>query len=128
MKEFRVTLTHRSGELARVTQLFANEGINLRSVAGVSDGHKALICLVAEDVARARAALEGARVQFVEAEVLTELIEDDPGEVAALAGRLADAGVNINSLYILARDTPLVEVGFTVDDAKKAKHVLQGAS
>jgi hypothetical protein len=125
MKEFRVTLTHRAGELARVAQLFANEGINLRSVAGLSDGHKAQICFVAEDVARARAALEAARIQFVEAELLSELIEDNPGEVAALCGRLADAGVNVSSLYILARDAPLVEIGFTVDDAKKAKHALQ---
>jgi hypothetical protein len=44
--------------------------------------------------------------------------------VAHLCRRLAEANVSINSLYILARDNPLVEIGMTVDDPKKAKKAL----
>ena len=71
-----------------------------------------------------REALTESRMQFEETEVLSELMEDEPGEVANLTAKLANAGVNIESLYVLARDTPLVELGFTVDDAKRAKKVL----
>jgi len=55
---------------------------------------------------------------------LSELMEDGPGAVANLCRRLSAVNVNINSMYILARDNPLVEIGLTVDDPKKAKKAL----
>ncbi len=124
MKEFRVTVGQRAGELARLAQVLAEHKIDLRSVAGISEGKRAHICLVATDVAAMRAALEGARMPFEESEMLSELLEDEPGSIAGLTARLSEAGINIRSFYILARDHPLVELGFTVDDPKKAKKVL----
>lgn len=126
MKEFRVTLTQRAGELARLTSVLAEHHINLKSVAAVSDGHKALACLVADDPATMRAALEAARMPFVEEELLSELCENEIGQIADLTSKLANTGVNLHSLYILAREGPLVEIGFTVDDPKKAKKALAG--
>ncbi len=125
MKEFRVTLTHRAGELARLCQLMANHEIDLRSVAGIADAQKATICLVAEDVAAMRSLLNDARMSYEEEEVISELVEDTPGQMAEFTSKLADAGVNIHSLYILARDNPLVEIGLTVDNPKKAKKILE---
>lgn len=124
MKEFRVTLSHRAGELARLSQILADEHVDLRSVAGFSEGNKAHICLVATDVAKMRSVLEASRMPFEESEMLSELVEDEVGQIAAVTGKLAKAGVNIQSFYILARDNPLVELGFTVDDPKKAKKAL----
>ena len=124
MKEFRVTLSQRAGELARLAQLLADTSIDLRSVAAISEGNKAHICLVVTDVAATRSVLEEARMQFEESEVLSELLEDDVGQIANFATKLGNAGLNMKSFYILARDTPLVEIGFTVDDPKKAKKAL----
>ena len=125
MKEFRVTLTHKAGELARLASLMAEAGVNLKSMAGVAEGNKAFLCLVGDDVAALRTALESARIPFQEHELLSELLENEPGQIADLCNRMAAAGVNIDSLYILGRDEPLIEVGFTVDDAKKAKKALE---
>ena len=124
MKEFRVTLTHHSGELARLTHVLAEHRLDLRSVAGFADSNKAHICLVAEDVAAMRETLTAHHVRFTERELLSELVEDEIGAVADLTAKLAQAGIDIQSLYILARDTPLVEIGLTVDNPKKAKKVL----
>jgi hypothetical protein len=124
MKEFRVTITHRAGELARLTEALANHGVNLKSIAAVSDGHKAIVCLVADDVNKMRAALEANRMPFEEEELFSELLENEAGQVAELTFKLAAAGLNVRSLYILTRDNPLVEIGFTVDDPKKAKIAL----
>ena len=56
--------------------------------------------------------------------MLSELLEDDIGQIAILTTKLGNAGLNMKSFYILARDNPLVEIGFTVDDPKKAKKAL----
>ena len=124
VREFRVTLHQKSGELARLCELISRRGLNLKSVAGIAEGGKAIICVVCEDVAGLRTTLQESRIQFEEAEVLTHLMEDRAGELSALASKLAQGGVNLSSLYILARESPLIEVGFTVDDPKKAKRAL----
>ncbi len=124
MREFRVTLTHRAGELARLTQLIADAGVDLKSVVGIAENHKAHVCLVTTAVAELKQALSDARIPFTEEEVLSDIVENQPGEVAALTSKLAEAGVNLHSLYILAREGPMVELGFTVDDPKKAKKAL----
>ncbi|HET6203998.1 MAG TPA: hypothetical protein VFI25_14500 [Planctomycetota bacterium] len=124
MREFRVSLPNRPGELARLAEIFSAKEINLKSVAVVAEGNRAIACLVADDVTAAREALQDARVPFAEAELLTELVENEPGVVAGLATKLTGAGVNVESLYVLARDSELTELGFTVDDPKKAKKAL----
>jgi len=124
MRELRVTLSHRPGELARLADALSLKSVNLKSLAVLSEGNKAVACLVADDVATARGALEEARIPVEETELFSELLENEPGKIAELAGKLAGAGVNLNSLYILGRDSDLIEVGFTVDDPKKAKKVL----
>ena len=124
MREFRVSLPNRPGELARLAEVFSTNGINLKSVAVLAEGNRAIACVVAEDVTAARDTLQQARVPFAEAELLTELVENEPGVIAGLAAKLAGAEVNIESLYVLARDSDLTELGFTVDDPKKAKKAL----
>ena len=65
MKEFRVTLTQRAGELARLAQLLADASIDLRSVAAISEGNKAHVCLVVTDVAATRATGTGGTVAIL---------------------------------------------------------------
>src|SRR5262245_4060088 len=124
MREFRISIPNRPGELARLAEVFSGKELNLKSVAVVSEGNRAIACVVADDVTGAREALQEARVPFAEAELLTELVENEPGVIAGLAAKLAAAEVNVESLYVLARDSELTELGFTVNDPKKAKKAL----
>jgi len=124
MREFRVSLPNRPGELARLADVFSAKGLNLKSVTVVAEGNRAIACVVADDVAGARTALQEARIPFGEAELLTELVENEPGVIAGLAAKLGAAEVNVESFYVLARDTDLTELGFTVNDPKKAKKAL----
>ncbi len=124
MREFRVSLPNRPGELARLAEIFSTKEINLKSVAVVAEGNRAIACLVAENVTAMRDTLQESRIPFAEAELLTELVENEPGVIAGLAARLAGAEVNIESLYVLARDSDLTELGLTVNDPKKAKKAL----
>ena len=124
MREFRVSMPNRPGELARLAEVFSSRNINLKSIAVIAEANKAVACFVAEDVAGVRQALQEARLPLAEAELLTELLENEPGQVATLAAKLAAAGANIESLYILAREADMIEIGFTVDDPKKVKKAL----
>lgn len=122
LKEFKVTLSNRPGELANLAELLGDKGINIVSIAGVSEGEKSsVVALVTEDVANTRDALRAERFQFEEEEVLAVDLEDKPGELATIARKFGDAKINIESLYVVSKEEGSVQVALEVSDKDKAK-------
>jgi hypothetical protein len=124
MKEFCVTITNRPGELARVAQALAREGVSIKALAASASGNQVTLHVVGHDVEATRTGLENARIVFEEKEILLLLLEDKAGEIARVSGLLAEAGVNISAIYLAGRAEDLVEVVLVPDDIKKAKKVL----
>jgi hypothetical protein len=125
MKDFAIQLTHRPGELARVATALSRRGVNIRSVTALAVGQQVLLRLIADDVESARAALEGANIRFEEHEVVTVLLENRAGELATLANKLGDVGVNLQAIYLTGIEDDLVELAVVADDVKKAKRALE---
>ena len=124
MKEFRITMGNRPGELARVASALSRQGVSIKALAASAGGNQVALHLVGHDVEATRSALEAANIQYQESEVLLLLLEDKAGEIARIASQLADAGVNLTAIYLAGRADDLVEVVVAVDDIKKAKKVL----
>lgn len=125
MRDFAIELTHRPGELARVATALSRYGVNIRSLAGLAIGNHVLVRIIADDVEAARSALEGANIRFEESEVITVLLENRAGELAALTAKLSDAGINLRGIYLTGIVDDLVELAVVPDDVKKAKRVLE---
>jgi len=125
MRDFTVHLTHRPGELARVADALSRKGVNLKSVTGMTLGNQGMLRIIADDVEAARSALQESNIRFEEGEVATVLLENRAGELADVATKLANAGVNLHALYVTGLDGDLVELAFAVDDVKKAKKALE---
>jgi hypothetical protein len=51
-------------------------------------------------------------------------VEDKPGALAKLTGRLADAGVNITGVILLGRHQGKAELGITVDEPEAARRAI----
>ena len=56
------------------------------------------------------------------------LLEDKAGEIARISNELAEAGVNLNAVYLAGRADDLVEVVVATDDIKKTKKALEGSA
>ncbi len=124
MKEFKVSLSNRPGELANLAEILGDRGINIVSVAGISEGKKSsIVALVAEDEEGTKDALRTERFQFEEEELLVVDLEDKPGELATVARKLGDAQVNVESLYLLDKEEG-VKLGLEVDNKEKAEGVV----
>ncbi len=54
---------------------------------------------------------------------------DEPGELGRVSRVIAEAGVNIESVYLLGRlgtgNTARVHIGFRLDDPQKAKEAIK---
>ncbi len=127
MKEFRVTLGNRPGELARVAENLSRQGVNIKSVSATASGNQCTLHLIGHDVEATRTALREVAAQFAEQEVITVLLEDRAGELARIANDLSTAGVNIDAIYLTGKADDLIELALAVDDVKKAKKVLGDA-
>ncbi len=125
MRDFAVHLTHRPGELAQVANALARKGVNLKSIAGLTMGNQGLLHLIADDVEAARSAFRESNIRFEENEVVTVLLENQAGELAGMAAKLANAGVNLQALYVVGLEGDLVELAIVADDVKKAKKALE---
>jgi hypothetical protein len=126
MRDFAIHVTHRPGEIARVATALARKGVNIKSIAGLGIGNQGLIRILADDVEAARSALTENNIRFEESELATVLLENRAGELAEVASKLSNAGVQIQAMYVIGLDGDLVELAIAVDDVKKAKKAVEG--
>jgi hypothetical protein len=124
MREFAIHASHKPGEIGRVANALAKEGINIKSVSAMSFNHQGTIRILPDDIEATRTALEQARISYEEHEVVTVLMENRAGELADLADKLTNVGVNLLAVYLTGRVDDLVELAVVADDPKKAKKVL----
>ena len=124
MKDFAIQLTDRPGELARVATALSRYGVNVKAVTGLAVGANVLVRLIADDEGPARAALEAAHIPFQQHEIVTVLLENRAGELAAVSQKLADGRVNMQAIYLTGIVDNLVELAIAVDDIEKAEELL----
>ena len=125
MRDFVIQATHDPGELARITNALSLADVNIKSIAGLAIGNQALIRIIPDDIDAARSALREGNIRFEENELVTVLLENRAGELTGVAAKLADAGLNLKAVYVVGLDGDLIELALAVDDAKKAKKILE---
>jgi hypothetical protein len=125
MRDFAIHVTDRPGEIARVANALARRDVNIKSIAGMGIANQGIIRVIADDIEAARTALRESNIRFEESDLVTVLLENKAGELAGIAGKLANAGLNVQALYVIGLEGDLVELAFAVDDAKKAKKALE---
>ncbi len=124
MRDFVITLSHRPGELADVTNALSLQGVNIRSLTAVHVENHAIVRIIPDDMEAARTALRSAHVRFEEEELVTLLLENRAGELTGVLAKLSDAGVNLEAMYVVGVADDLLELAFATDDFKKAKRAL----
>ena len=125
MKDCSLKLTHHPGDFARVAQALARRGTNIKALAVISVAGQAIARIIPDDIEVARRAFAEDNIRFEESEVHTVLLENSPGELAAVANRLGDAGINLEALYVTGIADDLVEIAIVSDNPKKAKKLLE---
>lgn len=125
MRDFVIHLTHKPGELSRVANALSKKGVNIRSLSGMAVGSQGLLRILPDDTDAARSALEENNIRFEEKELVTVLLENQAGEIAVIADRLSNAGLNLEAVYVIGLSGDLVELAVAVDDPKKAKKALE---
>jgi hypothetical protein len=125
LKQFNVYVDNKVGELARVTEALAQNAINIRGLATERPGIRSTVKVVTDDEVSTRAALKRAGLSFDESEVLVIDLMDHPGEIAKVAKRAAQVGVNIDSVFLIGKNDMPAALAVGTSDPKKAKRLME---
>jgi hypothetical protein len=123
VKDLTISLPNQPGALARMGEALGRAGVSVEGGgAFVADGKGVAHFLVADGPAT-RAALEAANISVLDVrEVLVQrLNQDEPGQLGKLTRPMADAGVNIETLYS-DHDHNLI---LTVDNLARGREVSE---
>ena len=124
-QQFIVQLKNEPGALANLAEALAERGVDLRAIGGGGLGDTGHVILTTADDDTARQVLIDGGYTYFEGESLLAEVDDQPGGMAKIARRLADAGVNIHGHLFIGRWGDRAMFAFVVDDPEKARPVLE---
>lgn len=114
-------IENRPGTLAEIGEALGKAGVNIEGISGFPCEGVGVIHVLVDDPDRAVSALESAGVKVRGSrEVLVATIVDRPGAFGELARRFADAGINIDLVYLIN----LPEVVLGVDDMAAGRGLI----
>ena len=124
--QLAVFLANRPGALARVCEALGDAGVNIHALATSDTVDHTVVRMVVSDPTRALMLLGEAGVLAIETEVITIQTASQPGVLGKIAGRLAEAEVNIEYAYLAG--SLGAEKGLIIlrpSDVEKAQRVLE---
>ena len=100
IKEFTIRLEDKPGTLGKLCHTLAGQDVNILAYQQFPQekGHGS-VRLVVDNPDKTRTALDRQRADYTETEVAKVLLANRPGELARVASRLGDNGININYGY-----------------------------
>lgn len=125
MTEFTIHLANRPGQLAGLAKVMSDGGVNIDALAAFGVGELGVVRMVVSDAEVARRVINEAGLVFEERRVLTTLLSHRPGALATLTQSLADAGVNIDGLYVLHSHDDEIELAIAVSDEEAARAAIE---
>jgi hypothetical protein len=123
--QLAVFLANRPGALARVCDALAKAEINIHALATSDTVDHTVVRMVVSDPTKALMLLGEAGVLALETEVLMIETASQPGVLAKIAERLADAEVNIEYVYLAGREAEKGLIVLRPSDIEKAQSALR---
>ena len=120
MTEFVIQMENRPGRLAALTETLAAFGVNIEALAAYATDGIGTVRLIVDDATTTRRVLDEAALVSEEHPLLTAHLPHRPGELARLTRVIADAGVNIDAMYVLKADAEGIEFAISVNQAEEA--------
>ena len=98
-QQLSVFLDNRPGTLSRTCQALAKEGINILALSMSDTVDHAVVRLIAGDTKKAGQVLKQLHTTVQERQVILMDMSNQPGQLATVAQKLTEAGINIEYAY-----------------------------
>ena len=125
MQDLMVNLENKPGTMAQLGEALGNAGINIEGLCGIGGsegGGQPEVHILVASAQEARSALEEVGITCGgERDVEVVSVVDQPGEMGRHLRKVADAGINVDLVY-MATSTRLVLGASDTDGLRRALH------
>lgn len=128
IKQLTVFVQNKKGTVVSVTEILANNNINLRALSIAETQDFGILRLIVNDETAAEKVLRENGYLIKVIDVVGVKIGDEPGKLTAALGVLDRANVNVEYLYaFMARTEKHAYVVLRVEDNEEAEEILASA-
>jgi hypothetical protein len=117
-------LPDRPGELAKLLGILAAGSINIDAMSSNSGSGHSYVSLITDQPIKARQSLRKAGYACDQRTVIVVSVPDKPGSFAALARKLGEAGIDIESVVHLGSMGDRVQLALGVDNLDAARGLV----
>ncbi len=111
MKELTIRAENRVGALADVAELLGGLGVNIDAVSAHGEGDYGIIKILTND---SKTALKHLRkipgIRVKESDIIIVDMPNRPGELGKITRKLANKGVDLESVYIAGRENNITHM------------------
>ena len=127
IKQISIYLANRSGELAKVTKIISDAGINLRSMCIADTERFGVLRVIADDPEKANEVLKAAGETFRIRNVVAFAMPDRAGGLTEVLSVLAKNDINMEYMYALitGKDKDKAYAVMRVEDNEKTERILR---
>jgi len=127
--EVSAYLENKPGRLAKICSSLAHEKINIQALSVMDTADRSVLRFVTEEIEPTKRVLTSLGTEFEVGEVLSVQMENRPGALAKVLGRLADEHINIEYAYVSVSGEPGRSLGiFHTSNPKRAFQVLNDST
>ena len=99
VKQLTVPLENRPGTLAHMAKVLADAKVNITALLNSTSGAQGSAQVVVDNVNKAKKVLGDTGLSYTEGTLEQFELDNKPGALAQMAGKLAKKGINIDSAY-----------------------------
>jgi hypothetical protein len=124
-KQLTISAEDRPGTLARIAKILGDSQVDIVAMNCATFGVHGAIQVVVDDVEKAKETLDRLRLPYTEQDVLYLELQNVPGCLGELAGKLAAQKINVTAGYATAvKGAGRASVVLRVSDLEKAAQIL----
>lgn len=128
MKEIVVSTPNNVGTLANLAETLGSSGVNIESITAYGVENKAIFRIITTDSQTALKVLgKIPNAQLSVSDILIYKMVNRPGELGKLTKKLANRGIDLESIYIVGKKDDYTEVALrpTEKDFEKALELIK---
>ncbi len=118
--QLSVFMENKRGRLHDICKTIGDAGVNIRGFAVADMADYGIFRVIVDDADRASSALRDAGFAVTTSDVVAVAVPDEPGALAGALEALADGGLSVEYMYIIAN----TRLAFAFDDLGRAASVL----
>jgi len=123
--EVTAYLENKPGRLAKICSMLAHEKVNIRALSVMDTADRSVLRFVTDDLEPTKRVLTSVGTEFEVGEVLSVQMDNHPGALGKVLGRLAEEHINIEYAYVSTATEQGRSLGiFHTSNPKRALQIL----